>query len=297
MRRLVLVLTSLLTVLLGASPAMAADVDGDGVPNRRDRCPEVAGDRPDGCPSALWRLRNSNTTGPADIRVTFGTSVWTALAGDWDGNGTDTPGTFDPRTDRWRLLTFTGPDTFTFATFTFTAGTGRVMPIVGDWNGDGQDTIGLWEPATGTWYLRNSNSSGGPDVTFQFGGAVHSFAVEAVAGDWNGDGTDTVGLFNHQSGFWRLRNMNTTGGFDLRFAYSPNPDSGNPVVGDWDGDGDDTVGEAAFLDGADFLTWSLRNSNSAGGPDVVYQFGLPGAPVAGDWNGDGVDSAGVVRSR
>ena len=41
--------------------------------------------------------------------------------------------------------------------------------------------------------------------------------------------------------------------------------------------------------------WYLRNSNSAGGANYVFQFGAPGwFPVVGDWNGDGVTTIGVV---
>jgi hypothetical protein len=43
-------------------------------------------------------------------------------------------------------------------------------------------------------------------------------------------------------------------------------------------------------------TWYLRNSSSAGTPDIApFPYGLPGwLPLIGDWNNDGVDSVGVV---
>src|SRR5437899_2699354 len=42
--------------------------------------------------------------------------------------------------------------------------------------------------------------------------------------------------------------------------------------------------------------WYLRNSSSAGAPNVApFVFGGPGwSPVAGDWDGDGLSSVGVV---
>ena len=42
--------------------------------------------------------------------------------------------------------------------------------------------------------------------------------------------------------------------------------------------------------------WYLRNSNSAGGPNIgPFAYGAPGwYPVVGDWNGDGVTTIGVV---
>jgi hypothetical protein len=44
--------------------------------------------------------------------------------------------------------------------------------------------------------------------------------------------------------------------------------------------------------------WSLRNSNSAGTPDITAAFGGDASdlPIVGDWNGDGVDTIGVYRS-
>ena len=40
----------------------------------------------------------------------------------------------------------------------------------------------------------------------------------------------------------------------------------------------------------------LRNSNSAGQPDLQITFGQSGdQPLAGDWNGDGIDEPGVFR--
>jgi hypothetical protein len=58
------------------------------------------------------------------------------------------------------------------------------------------------------------------------------------------------------------------------------------VVGDWDGNGTYTPG-VADPDSGGTLTWSLRNSNSAGPPDAAppFQFGSAASlPVAGDWN-------------
>ena len=39
----------------------------------------------------FWFLRNTNTTGFADIVFTYGLAMDTAIVGDWDGDGIDTP--------------------------------------------------------------------------------------------------------------------------------------------------------------------------------------------------------------
>ena len=61
-----------------------------------------------------------------------------------------------------------------------------------------------------------------------------------VGGDWDGDGTDTVGVFRQGNVY--LRNTNTSGIGEVNFAYGDVGDV--PLGGDWDGDGTDTVGVA-----------------------------------------------------
>ena len=41
--------------------------------------------------------------------------------------------------------------------------------------------------------------------------------------------------------------------------------------------------------------WFLKNTNAAGGADLVFSFGPGGTavPIKGDWNGDGIDTVGV----
>jgi hypothetical protein len=65
-----------------------------------------------------------------------------------------------------------------------------------------------------------------------------------------------------------------------------------PVVGDWTGSGKTTVG---VVDPST-MTWYLRNSNSAGAPDITpFAYGGVGwQPVAGDWGGNGTSTPAVV---
>jgi uncharacterized protein YkwD len=175
--------------------------------------------------------------------------------------------------------------------------------ILGDYNrlgvGSTRDSSGqLWvvldfvkaEPIASTdppgtvknaaWYLRNAPAAGQPDSAFPYG----VFGWNYVSGDWNGDGTQTIGVYTN--GNWYLRNATSGGSPDLSFAYGA---AGyQPVVGDWNGDGIDTIG--VYYQG----WWYLRNSNTPGSPDIVIHYGAPGyEPVVGDWNGDGISSIGV----
>jgi len=77
----------------------------------------------------------------------------------------------------------------------------------------------------------------------------------------------------------------TTGTPDFIFNYGnfsgSTPDI--PVVGDWDGNGTWTAGVVEDINGQ--LTWKLRNSNSAGSPDITpFVFGTAGQiPLTGTW--------------
>jgi hypothetical protein len=99
-----------------------------------------------------------------------------------------------------------------------------------------------------------------------------------IAGDWNGDGKDTVGVFRPSNGVIFLKNTNATGYADIAINYGIGGDK--PVTGDWNNDGKDTIG---VLRGNTFL---LRNSNTVGFADISFSLGIPGdMPIAGNWDG------------
>jgi hypothetical protein len=52
-----------------------------------------------------------------------------------------------------------------------------------------------------------------------------------LAGDWDGDGIDSIGIY--RNGLFYLRNSNTQGFADMVFALGNNGDV--PIAGDWDG--------------------------------------------------------------
>jgi uncharacterized delta-60 repeat protein len=143
-------------------------------------------------------------------------------------------------------------------------------------------TPGQYRPTNGFAYLRNSNDTGFADTEFFYGTASDL----PIAGDWNGDGRDTIGIF--RNGQFFLRNSNDTGFADINFAFGTTGDI--PIAGDWDGDGVDTIG----LVRGNLIF--LRNSNSTGAPDVTLVYGT-GADIyiAGDWDGDGIDTIGCFR--
>lgn len=146
----------------------------------------------------------------------------------------------------------------------------------------GGDTTGVFRPSNGLLYLKNANTSGFADVAINYG----TGGDYPVTGDWDGNGTDTIGIY--RNGTFYLRNSNTLGFADIVFAFGTPGDQ--PLAGDWNGDGMDTIG--VYRNGI-FL---LRNSNSAGADDISFALGNPGdIGIAGDWNANGSDTTGVFR--
>ncbi len=149
------------------------------------------------------------------------------------------------------------------------------------------DTVGAYKD--GVFYLRNTNTAGVADITAYFGGDTSDLPV---AGDWNGDGVDTIGVYRNSTGFFFLSDSNTS----PAVTYSPlfgNPGD-TPFAGRWAGT---MVGDGIGV---------YRNSNgilyqrkllTGGFDDYFAIFGNPGdVGFAGDWDADHLDSVGIYRS-
>jgi N-acetylmuramoyl-L-alanine amidase-like protein len=125
--------------------------------------------------AGVWSLRNSNTTGAAEVTFQFGRSGDRYLAGDWDGDGDFTPAVQRAGTFWFRNAATTGPSDFHLRF-------GRVddLGFVGDWNGNGTWTPGVLS-AGAKWYLKDSftGSAAGTGLRKQTPGTP-------VVGDWDG---------------------------------------------------------------------------------------------------------------
>jgi hypothetical protein len=156
------------------------------------------------------------------------------------------------------------------------------------------DTVGVFRPSTGQFLLRNSNTSGPPNVTVNFGQA----GDQPLAGDWNGDGIDDVGVF--RNGQFRLRQPVLFNGQPTNVASTIVINFGAPgdlaIVGDWNGDGIDTPGVFRPSTGQFLFTNSANVNNSTPRASSIAFRGDEGdKPVAGDWDNDGRDTFGVYR--
>jgi hypothetical protein len=213
-------------------------------------------------------LKNSHSSGFADVGLNYGIPGDYPVVGDWDGDGDATIGVY--RNGSFYLR---NSNTVGFADVVFAFGQHGDQPVAGDWDGDGDDTIGIYRPSNGQFLLRNSNSTGNAQMSFYLG----NVGDVGIAGDWDGDGLDTTGVFRPVNGIIFLKNTMNTGFADIAINYGIPGDK--PLVGDWNADGIDTIG--VYRNGRFFL----RNENTIGFADIVYDLGNPGdLPIAGDWD-------------
>ena len=103
-----------------------------------------------------------------------------------------------------------------------------------------------------------------------------------LVGDWNGNGTDTTGIYNYTTA-----NFSLDSGLNISFGISGDI----PITGDWNGNGYDTIGVFRPSTAQFFLDF-----DNDGVSDMNATLGFIGdIPVVGDWNGDGDDNIGVFR--
>ncbi len=161
-------------------------------------------------------------------------------------------------------------------------------------------SIGVVAPtATGAWAasglsyaLKDGNSAGSPTYNFGFGPAG---AMLPVVGDWNGDGTDTVGLSLPSGNGRRFVETNYNAGSAASADFGWGNAGCRPISGDWNGDGKDSVGEVCRNDASSTWRWVLTDYNQASGSDADFTYGnVSCSPVVGDWDGNGTTTIGVA---
>ncbi|MDO4574077.1 MAG: SdrD B-like domain-containing protein [Planctomycetia bacterium] len=250
-----------------------------------------------------------------------------ALTGDFNGDGKDELAIF---LDGFWFIDINGNRTWDDYDLWVQLGGRGDQAIVGDWDGDGKADIGVyghpWKTDTqaiayeyglpdaenlrrgefknippergvaGYWYSKHTKYGeihrDVIDHVFQIG----SEGDIAVAGDWNGDGISTVGVFNN--GTWTL-DTDGDGRITSRDKVIQFGQKGDiPVVGNWDHevvDGKAVSKIGVYRDG----TWIL-DVQGKGVMDssvrVVHQ-GKPGElPIVGDFNGTGTSELATYRN-
>jgi hypothetical protein len=162
--------------------------------------------------------------------------------------------------------------------------------------------VGIVRPGVGgsadfTLDVSGSGIYTSSDPTYNFGLSTDQF----LAGDWNGNGSDEIGIArpDGNGSLLIVEDTNGDGQFDSGDAVSHFGLPGDQViVGDWNGAGKDEIG-IVRPDGQGGLLFVL-DTNGDGvfdAGDQVFHYGVAGdTPVIGDWNGAGKSEIGVVRS-
>ena len=204
------------------------------------------------------------------------------IAGDWDGDGIDTPGIYRNVNG---VMTFflINNNTGGFADVSFGFGQPGDLPIAGDWDGNGTVTCGVYRPGNQTFLLRNANAAGSPDLTVVISGAQAS--DRPVAGRWVAGSLVTgVGLYRPGNGQFLLKNANVSGPADATFVMTTTGTVVAPVAGDWTRQGFAAVGVVVNVGGT--IQFQLRTANTAGAPELRVNYGAPGdVPLVGNWDG------------
>jgi hypothetical protein len=223
--------------------------------------------------SGVWHLRDA--TGEV-TSFYYGNPGDYPFMGDWDCDGIDTPGLYR-QTDGYVYLR--NSNTQGVADLAFFFGNPGDIPIAGDFNGDGCDTVSVYRPSQSQVFVINTLGSadtglGAADHDYYFGDPGDTPFV----GDFDGDGTDTIGLYRQTTGFVYYRNTHTQGTADNQFYF------GNPqdrfVAADWNHDGIDTP--AVYRPGT--TTHYFRFNNTQGDADARYIWGEPDwLPVTGTY--------------
>ncbi len=178
-------------------------------------------------------------------------------------------------------------------------GSAGYLSIAGDWTGKGSDGLGIFDRFTGQWYLTNSARGGNPDFVFSFrpyGSAP--FDLIPIVGDWDGNGTEEVGLYQISTTWFYLRKTlgpGTGGSSDwtqTMMNVPGNKGTLKPIIGKWNGSKNSLIG----VYDRDTATWYLAKTNLPIPDYIQFQFGPKGTgdtPVSGDWRGLGSDSVGL----
>jgi hypothetical protein len=154
----------------------------------------------------MWHLTDSTTGGPATSIFPFGANPHRPVAGTWTGAPNWGIGLV---WGNYWMLRYTATPGEPEVLFNFGTGAPDEVALVGDWDGDGIMTPGVVNRTPSgllRWDLRNSNTTGPPDISFHFGlnGDV------PVAGDWNADRRWGPGVVRGGKE-WFLRNDATEG--------------------------------------------------------------------------------------
>ncbi len=193
-------------------------------------------------------------------------------------------GVFRPGTGQF-ILDTNGNGTFDAGDTIANFGANGDIPVTGTWGtGSAFSGIGVFRSTGFVLNLESSNQLAG---SYNFSQAAAdgkirtpNFGVPGdipVAGDWNGNGIVSIGVFRPGTGQWIL-DLNNNGiwdgssGGDAAYNFGDNGDL--PVVGDWNGDGRSKFG--VFRPGTGQFILDVQGHKAFDSTAQVFNFGTAG---------------------
>lgn len=169
------------------------------------------------------------------------------------------------------------------------------IPFCGNFD-DNSSTIefGFYNKSDYYWYIDRNNDGDFNDSNekFYYGNPGDC----PIVGDWDGNGSTTVGIFRPSSNLFHLTDK-ISGNLTVDHEITNFGASGDtPIAGDWNGDGIDNIG---FYRGNVFHRTTTMSGNGQTGAMATCWFGSSIAdgdyPIIGDWDNNGIDNIGVYR--
>jgi hypothetical protein len=273
-----------------------------------------------------WSFARTDQSGEIQIQekiTRFGMLDGLPLAGDFNGDGIDEVAVYK---DGYWYIDINGDRQWERSDLVAKLGDLMDKPVVGDWDGDGKDDIGIFGPQ---WAqdseaierdpglpnpendlmikpknvppTENQATEGARVMRLTSNGRTRADLIDhvfrygeegdvAIAGDWNGNGIRSIGVFN--DGRWTL-DIDGNGKMDSSDVQATFGRAGDiPVVGDFTGDGVEEIG--VYRSG----TWIIdtNGNRSIDAADKVFEMGEAGDyPVVGDFDGDGIDDPALYH--
>ena len=278
--------------------------------------------KPENLRAGQFLLPGKDATDPP---VLFGLPEAIPVVGDWNGDGHDEIGIFYK--GEW-FLDLNDNGQWDTDDLWARLGSEADKPVVGDWDGDGKDDIGIFGPEwpgdprhlehepglpdpENQRVVKPDPKNVPPDPTKATDGErllrltakgqeradlidhVFRFGVPTdvpLAGDWNGDGIRTPGVF--RNGKWHF-DMDGDGRWSEGDKTATFGQAGDlPVVGDFNGDGIEEIG---VFRGGQWIIDTNGNREIDDGDQRINLGQAGDRPIAGDFNGDGIDEPAVYR--
>jgi Ca2+-binding RTX toxin-like protein len=175
-----------------------------------------------------WSRYQSLEAGAAVDAFYYGQPGDYPFSGDWNCDGTKTPGLYR-QSDGYAYLRNT--NTQGVADIAYFFGVPGDIPIAGDFDGDGCDTLSIYRPSEGRVYISNTLGANGGYFTADYSYYFGLPGDKPFVGDFNADQVDTIGLYRQTTGYAYFRNSHTQGPADNSFYYGSPATASSPETG------------------------------------------------------------------